>query len=139
MLRRVFPVVAIFLLNVSCHRSGSVAEGQALETNPDASRIEFYQTQFDFRDIVEGERVACTFRYRNTGGGNLIIYHVITSCGCTAPSYSKEPLAPGEEGKIEIVFDSTGRSGKQAKRIEVRTNASEPAARLTILANVINK
>ena len=44
------------------------------------------------------------------------------SCGCTSPDWSKEEIAPGKEGFIEIIFNSAGKSGMQRKNVSVYLN-----------------
>ena len=92
----------------------------------------------DFGTIIEGERVVCYFDYTNPGGGDLIINGVETSCGCTIPRWSREPLKPGGKETLELIFDASGRSGEQRKRITVKSNASNQEVRLTVRAKVIN-
>lgn len=99
--------------------------------------IVFSAESHDFGDISSGEKVSFTFSYRNEGNANLIIKSASASCGCTVPKWSKEPLPPGEKGLIEIVFDSSGRSGRQMKTITIRSNAEPSIKMLQITANVI--
>ena len=63
-----------------------------------------------------------TFRFRNVGQSNLIISSAQGSCGCTVPEWPKEPIKPGEEGKINIIFNSTGKQGLQNKTITLIAN-----------------
>lgn len=83
--------------------------------------------------------MACRFIYRNAGGSDLVIHSAVASCGCTVPSFSREPLPPGGEESMEVVFDTAGRSGKQVKTIYVRSNASNNPVVLTIHAKVVLK
>jgi hypothetical protein len=92
----------------------------------------------DFGTIIEGERVICYFGYKNEGGEDLLITSVEATCGCTTPSWRREPLGPGEQGSLEIIFDASGRSGVQRKVVTVMSNATNSLVRLTIRANVNN-
>jgi hypothetical protein len=58
------------------------------------------------------------------------------SCGCTVPRWSKEPVPPDGKGSLEVIFDSSGREGKQNKSITVSTNASDQNIVLYITAEV---
>ncbi len=76
----------------------------------------------------------CTFRFRNTGTAPLIINQAHASCGCTVPSYSKDPVKPGKEGVIEVTYNGSGKHpGKFKKTITVRTNTRSEITRLTIV------
>ena len=92
----------------------------------------------DFGTIIEGEQVVGYFDYRNEGGQDLLITNVEATCGCTIPNWSREPLEPGGNETLELIFDASGRNGEQRKQITVRSNAGKQVVRLTIRANVIN-
>ncbi|SEL06092.1 DUF1573 domain-containing protein [Parapedobacter koreensis] len=78
---------------------------------------------YDFGKVKEGEKVEHEFKFTNTGTSPLIISNVQASCGCTTPEYSKNPIAPGEEGLVKVVFNSAGQVGKQHKVVTVTSNA----------------
>jgi hypothetical protein len=92
----------------------------------------------DFGTIIEGVRVVCYFDYRNKGGEDLLITAVEATCGCTIPSWNREPLEPGAKETMAVIFDASGRSGEQRKLITVKSNAKSQVIRLTIRAKVIN-
>lgn len=99
--------------------------------------IKFDEPEFDFGRITQGERVSHSFTFTNTGSENLIISGASGSCGCTVPEWPQQPLRPGEKGKIDVIFNSEGKSGLQEKTITVVTNC-EPATRiLKIKAEII--
>ena len=78
--------------------------------------------------------VKCVFKFTNVGDAPLIIHQAIASCGCTVPTYTKEPVKPGESGQIEVTYNGKGKfPGRFTKNITVRTNGKETATvRLTI-------
>lgn len=82
----------------------------------------FEKEVHDFGKIVQGEKVAYSFKFKNTGEGDLIITSAKGSCGCTVPEWPKAPVAPGEEGVIDVVFNSDGKSGQQNKKITIVAN-----------------
>jgi len=102
------------------------------------SVMQFDTLVHDFGTIIEGERVVCYFDYRNEGEEDLLITEVEATCGCTTPNWSREPLKPGEQETLEIVFDASGRSGEQRKLVTVKSNASKKVVQLTIRARVNN-
>lgn len=99
--------------------------------------IKFREYEHDFGKVAEGEKVAFVFAFENTGTADLVVTSAITSCGCTVPKYDTKPIPPGGSGDLEVVFDTTGRSGMQTKTISVRSNASVPVVLLKITAEVI--
>jgi hypothetical protein len=78
-----------------------------------------------------------TFIFKNTGNQSLVISNIVTTCGCTAPTWPKDPLQPGEKGEIKVAFNSTGKIGKQNKVITILSNSVNGRDRITIQANVI--
>ena len=103
----------------------------------DTAVISFREYEHDFGEIAEGEKVACVFTFDNTGKGPLVITSVTTSCGCTVPKYETKPVASGNSGIIEVVFDSSDKNGRQTKTVTVRSNASKPVVLLKISGEVI--
>ncbi len=98
--------------------------------------LEFDYKDFDFGLIYEGEKVAHKYKFKNTGNANLIISDVSASCGCTIPRYSKKPVKPGEEGYIEVEFDSSGRHGQQHKSVTVLANTQPNRVVLSFIAEI---
>lgn len=92
---------------------------------------------FDFGVIIQGENVVHTFEVENKGDANLVISSASASCGCTVPSFSKEPILPGKVGKVDVAFSSAGRSGKQIKTVTLTTNAQPSTITLTIVSNIV--
>ncbi len=100
-------------------------------------KFEFKSQIHDFGVVIQGEKVSHTYVFKNVGKSNLIISSVTASCGCTVSKYDTKPIAPGEEGKIEIVFDSSGRSGIQNKSITVLSNTQPNRIELHFTAEVV--
>ena len=94
--------------------------------------VEFENEKYDFGKVASGEKVLYKFKFKNTGSNELVLTDVKASCGCTTPGYSKEPVAPGEEGFIDVQFDSKGRSGVQQKSITVTGNFEDPSRRMVL-------
>jgi hypothetical protein len=101
--------------------------------------ITFKENSIDFGDIVQGQQVAHTFVLTNTGKQPLIISNVAATCGCTVPSWPKEPVAPGKSAEIKVSFNSTGKVGKQNSVVRIYSNASEPIEKVSLISNVLTK
>lgn len=96
------------------------AEG--VDPNAAVPAFTFEKEAHDFGIIIQGEKVAYSFKFTNSGDADLIITSAKGSCGCTVPSYPVEPIAPGAEAVIDVVFDSDGKSGQQNKKITLVAN-----------------
>jgi hypothetical protein len=113
--------------------SGTEAMMDALPT------IAFAEEFHDFGEVQEGEVVEHTFTFTNEGEGPLIISNAQGSCGCTVPDWPRQPIAPGQKGQIKVSFNSTGRAGRQDKRVTLTTNAVPQSKVLNITSTVISK
>jgi len=101
-------------------------------------KIVFAESSFDFGEIVQGDRVEHVFEFENVGTEPLILSNVRTTCGCTAPEWPREPIAPGTSSSVKVVFNSTGKMGMQNKVITVMSNAVNSPARVKIVTNVLS-
>ncbi len=98
--------------------------------------LEFPETTYDFGKIMEGEKVTYNYKFKNTGSEPLIISNAKGSCGCTVPSWPKEPIAPGADAEIKVQFDSKGKGkvggNNQSKRVTITANTDPVNTYLTI-------
>lgn len=140
-MRFVSVIILFFYLSLlACNDSQN--SGASLSESVDqegTARIQFEKTEHDFGKIIQGEQVGWYFNFTNTGDGPLIIKRASASCGCTVPEYDKEPVAPGENGRLKVVYDSRGRSGKDFKTVTVETNAENRIVKLNLKAEVLTK
>lgn len=98
--------------------------------------MSFTESEFDFGIVDAGEKVKHVYKFKNTGKEPLIISNAKGSCGCTVPSWPKEPIAVGSTGEIEVVYDSKGKKGKQSKRVTITANTDPVQTFLTIKGEV---
>lgn len=100
--------------------------------------FQFVKTEHDFGKIVDGVRVSFKYKFTNVGGSPLIISMVKTSCGCTASTWTKEPIEPGKTGIIELSFDSQHRKGPNHKMANVMANTQPNTLTLSFTADVVD-
>ena len=101
------------------------------------SQIVFEKLEHDFGTIkeLEGAKTA-TFEFSNKGSEPLVINIVSASCGCTSPSWTREPVPPGAKGKVQVSYDPKNRPGTFSKTVMVRTNASNGTTVLRVIGKV---
>nr|WKN36724.1 DUF1573 domain-containing protein [Tunicatimonas sp. TK19036] len=128
--------VFVFFLSLFFIQS-AFAQETAIDENADGPRIKFSEDTKDFGDITQGDKVSHTFEFENTGNEPLILSNVLTTCGCTATSWPREPITPGETAKIDVSFNSTGKMGRQNKVVTVVSNALNAQERVKLIANVL--
>ena len=83
--------------------------------------ISVKETAFDFGTIPQGKPVYHFFEVTNTGKDPMVIVNVQTSCGCTTPEWSKEPVAPGAATKIRVGYNAAS-EGHFEKYITIMYN-----------------
>lgn len=96
----------------------------------------FEKDVHDFGKIIQGEKVSYSFKFTNSGASDLLITDAKGSCGCTVPEYPKNPVKPGATGVIDVVFDSTGKSGQQNKKVTITANTVPGTVTLAINGNI---
>lgn len=99
--------------------------------------INFNTTSHDFGVINDDKRQYVKFHFTNTGKEPLLILGAEGSCGCTVPTWPKEPILPNESGDIEVAFDPNGKSGEQSKIVTITANTEPTTTILTIKATII--
>lgn len=117
------------LLALSFMMAGTFAMAQ--ESNPNAPEISFEKEVIDYGTIEQGADGKREFVFTNTGKEPLIISNAKGSCGCTVPTWSREPIAPGEEGVIKVKYD-TKRVGPFTKSVTISSNAKNSTKVLKI-------
>lgn len=114
-------------------RLAELAEKQAKMTTMD-----FNERIHDFGKVAPETEVSYVFKVMNTGDKPLVIEDAKASCGCTVPKKPTEPIAPGEEGELEVSFKSKpGQFGQQNKTVTVTANVPETSIMLRITADVM--
>ena len=103
----------------------------------DGAGMVFVTETIDYGTVAYNSDGRREFVFTNNGNKPLIITNVQSTCGCTVPTYPKEPIAPGAKGVIGVKYD-TSRAGQAfTKTVTLTTNAVEPSRTLTIKGNVL--
>jgi hypothetical protein len=97
--------------------------------------ITFVKLVHDYGQIEQGANGECEFEFKNTGKADLILTNCRSSCGCTVPSWPKDPIAPGKKAVIKVKYN-TQRIGQINKTITVESNAVNDRVVLKITGNV---
>lgn len=99
--------------------------------------IEFEKDVHDYGDVAYKGNGTYSFVFTNTGTEPLMISNAKGSCGCTVPSWPKEPIAPGASAKIDVTYD-TKRVGAISKSVTLTSNAvNTPVKVLRIKGKVL--
>ena len=139
-MKRLLPLFALLLLSVtlvSAQTDTPSSENQ-VEEQKAYPVMEFESTTVDYGVIEQDSDPYRYFKFTNTGDAPLVITNAKGSCGCTVPDWPRQPIAPGQKGQIKVSFNSTGRAGRQDKRVTLTTNAVPQTKVLNITSNVIS-
>lgn len=117
--------ILTLILAISCSTALNNNEGS----------IGFKRISHDFGKIAFRKEAVCSFEFSNTGKSQLVIYDVKTSCGCTVPKWTKEPIRSGRTGKIDVLYDASF-PGVFHKTIEVFYNGPGSPTKLEIEGEV---
>ncbi|HPS83421.1 MAG TPA: DUF1573 domain-containing protein [Bacteroidales bacterium] len=98
--------------------------------------ISFEKLTHDFGTISKGTPVSYDFVFTNTGKEPLLLSEPRSSCGCTVPSYPKEPIMPGQKKSIKITFDAE-KEGEFNKQVNILSNAENSPVVIVIKGKVI--
>ena len=146
-MKKVFLSIMCLSILAACTNQNSTGSKNPTETQEIATVatadtanspvFKFEKEVYDFGEINDGEKVTYDFKFKNIGNSPLIISSATATCGCTIPEYPKEPVAPGAEGLIRVVFNSAGKAGMQNKIISITANTVPSLTELNILGNVL--
>lgn len=98
------------------------------------AEIKFDTLRHNFGKFSKNDPIVkCSFKFTNTGTAPLVIHQAFASCGCTVPTFTKEPIKPGESGVIDVTYNGTDKfPGHFQKTVTVRSNAVSEVTRLII-------
>ena len=99
-------------------------------------KFQFDKEEHNFGEIYDGDIVTHIFSFKNVGETPLIISKATASCGCTIPSWPKQPIPSGSSGQIKVQFDSSNKPGIQNKVITITANTETKIKKLLIKAQV---
>ena len=99
--------------------------------------IKFADMSHSFGEVKQDTKNTYVFKFTNTGSEPLIIENATGSCGCTVPTFPKEPIAPGKTGNIEVVYSPGKQQGDQAKTVSITANTNPVVTVLNISAKVL--
>lgn len=101
------------------------------------AEIKFDKEVHDYGSVPRNGNGETTFTYINTGKAPLILSNVRSSCGCTVPSWSREPIMPGQSGSLTVKYN-TANVGPINKTVTVESNATKNRVVLRITGQVVN-
>lgn len=109
-------------------------------SNNKAPKAEFVNNSHNFGKVEESAgTISTVFTFKNVGKAPLLIQRVQTTCGCTTPEYTNEPILPGKTGTIKVTYSTIGRPGTFDKDVTVFTNVPDEIYKVNIKGEVVRK
>jgi hypothetical protein len=134
--------ISLLLLFIASMSYAGLAQNAAVKTdstakadNPNAPEMTFETEMHDYGTIKQGADGGCEFKFKNTGKEPLVISNARGSCGCTVPTWPKEPIMKGQTATIKVHYD-TKRVGAFTKTVTIESNAKTNPRVLTIKGTV---
>jgi len=93
-----------------------------------SSPLSFDKTVHDFGQVSESDGpLSCTFTVTNNSAEPLSIFAVVSSCGCTRVSWTRESIQPGGSGEISATYSNDEGPTYFDKTLTVYTSAQKKA------------
>lgn len=128
----------LFALTMMASTFGVFAQQETVPSavvDPNAPTMTFETDAIDYGTIKQDAEGNRTFTFTNTGKTPLVISEAHGSCGCTVPTYPKEPIMPGQKAEIKVHYD-THRVGPFSKSVTVNSNAKNSPVVIRISGTV---
>lgn len=116
--------------------TNSLPQATPAKVNRPTTSVKFEEMTHSFGEIMQDSKNTYVFKFTNTGSEPLVIENATGSCGCTVPTYPKEPIAPGKTGEIEVVYSPGKQQGEQNKTVSITANTEPNITTLNISATV---
>jgi hypothetical protein len=90
------------------------------------TKIRFLEDLYDFDTVTNGVNITKEVKYINEGSQPYFITDIKVSCGCTIPSYEKEPVKPYDTGIVKVEFKSASKNGFVMNKLSLYGNTETP-------------
>jgi hypothetical protein len=128
-------IILSLTLAAFCILFANAQEAVKPETKAGTGEFAFEEETHDYGTIKQGDNGSFDFKFKNIGKEPIIISKAVGSCGCTVPSWPKEPILPGASSVIKVTYD-TKRIGAFSKSVTITSNAKTETKMLSISGNV---
>lgn len=102
----------------------------------EGATLDWKATEHAFGEVPQNVPAEVTFTFVNNTGAEVLITDVKTSCGCTTPGWTREPIAPGATGEVKASYNAK-KPGVFNKTVTVFTNNTSAPTKLKLSGTVI--
>ena len=112
------------------------AEDKEEAAKKKGQEIWFEEYLHDYGQIAKDSDGTWNFEFKNIGDYPIVVSRVRSTCGCTVPEWSREPIEPGSTGKITVVYN-TAQTGTFLKSLYVYSSAANSPIKLQVKGKVV--
>jgi hypothetical protein len=102
--------------------------GISINVNAQAKLKFTSETKKDLGKVKKGDVVSADYEFINEGNEPLIISNYEVECSCTTVDFPKQPIAPGQSGKLTVKFDTKNAYDRQDRKVVIVSNAKNSAS-----------
>ena len=85
----------------------------------------FEKELINLGEVKKGAKVSDSFTFVNTGS-EIIEIDIVSGCECTTLDWTMDPIAPGESGVVDFIFDSTTKDASENIEIDINLINTDP-------------
>ena len=102
----IIPAMAGLCVMASTPNYSLQKEDKTVSLTQEEGKVVVDKTVHDFGTIKKADgKVSAVFTLTNNTSAPVLISGVKTSCGCTAPDWTKEPIEPGKTGTVTATYN----------------------------------
>ena len=103
------------------------------------AKIKFKDAKKSFGIVKKGEMVNIEYDFINEGDQPLLIADAKFECSCTSVDFPKQPIAPGQKGKLTVIFNTKTVYERQDRNVEIISNAKNSPETIRFKGFVVSK
>lgn len=139
---KLFLTLLIFLFGLQNQQpqQAEKAVTEQQEKTTSNANVKFDTTVYDFGKVtMKDGPLSCSFNLTNESEEDLTIFAVVSSCGCTEVSWTRETIKPGGRGEVKATFSNDEGPYPFDKAITVYTSADRRPIILHLKGDVVKE
>ena len=118
-------IIVLTFLFINLLQVSALAEKPATLDTQRVVKLYFPDPHQDLGEVKKGEKVSAFYEFTNVGNEAIEI-ELVSACECTTVDWPRKPVPPGENGRIDIVFDSATKEESETIEIDVHLKNIDP-------------
>lgn len=129
-------IVYVLLFLLMTLAGSSCSETPEQHAKKKGQEIWFGEYVHDYGELIKDSDGTWTFEFKNIGENAIVINRVKSTCGCTIPAWTHEPIEPGATGEITVEYN-TALTGTFLKSLFVYSSAANSPVKLQVKGKVV--